>query len=142
LSLTLDRAARILDARNAAMVACDADAFLALWADDCRVEGPAHLLEGKQALRTAMEASWAAMQPVAMVTRSLSVRGDAMFYEFAVVLEVRATGTRMLFTGMTYHEVDSDGLLRLCREYFDPAGTARRSAAESPSLAPLLAKRP
>jgi ketosteroid isomerase-like protein len=124
------------------MVACDADAFLALWAEDCRVEGPAHLLEGKLALRTAMEASWVAMQPVEMVTRSIAVQGDAIYYEFAIVLEIRSTGARMLFTGMTYHEVDSEGRLRLCREYFDPPGTTRRSAAESPAIAPLLAKRP
>lgn len=39
---------------------------------------------------------------------------------------------------MTYSEVDPDGRLQLCREYLDPAGLARRSAAESPELARLL----
>jgi len=34
LKLTLERARSITQRRNAAMMACDADAFLDLWADD------------------------------------------------------------------------------------------------------------
>ncbi|MBW2426609.1 MAG: nuclear transport factor 2 family protein [Deltaproteobacteria bacterium] len=138
MKLTLDQARSITDRRNAAMVDCDIEAFLALWAEDCTVEGPEHFLEGKEQLRKAMEGGWAMMKPIRMVTRSLAVEGDALYYEFAVVWEVRATGARMLFTGMTYHRVDARGLLLHCREYFDPPGKVRRTAAESPELAPLL----
>jgi ketosteroid isomerase-like protein len=138
MKLTFERARAITDARNAAMMACDSEAFLDLWADDCVVEGPEHYLEGKQQLRAAMEGGWAAMKPVKMVTRSLAVEGDAMYYEWAVVWEVRSTGARLLLTGMTYHRVDAQGRLLHCREYFDPLGKARRTAAESPELAPLL----
>jgi len=86
-----------------------------------------------------MEAGWAAMKPVKMVTRSLAVEGDALYYEFAIVWEVRSTGDRILFTGMTYHQVDSRGHLLLCREYFDPLDKPRRTAAESEELARALA---
>ena len=139
MKLTLDRAKEITDLRNAAMMACDREAFLDLWADDCIVEGPAHYLEGKEQLGGAMSAGWAAMKPLLMVTRSIAVEDDAMYYEFAVVWEVRASGDRLLFTGMTYHQVDSRGLLLHCREYFDPADKPRRTVAESAEIAPLLA---
>ena len=138
MELTIGRAKQITDRRNAAMLACDRKVFLELWADDCIVEGPEHRLEGKEQLGDAMEGGWAAMKPLLMKTRSLAVESDAMYYEFAVVWEVRSTGDRMLFTGMTYHQVDSQGRLRLCREYFDPPGKPRRTAAESPEIALLL----
>jgi ketosteroid isomerase-like protein len=136
--LTFDQARTITDRRNEAMMNCDVEAFLDLWADDCIVEGPDHYLEGKQQLRESMEAGWAAMKPLRMVTRSLAVEGDAMYYEFAVVWEVRSTGDKILLTGMTYHRVDARGRLLLCREYFDPLGKPRRTAAESPELADLM----
>ena len=138
--LTPERAATITDQRNAAMVAANAEAFLALWADDCVVEGPEHLLEGKGALRDAMEGAFAVMKPLEMVTRSLAVAGDAMFYEFAIVWENRASGERTLHTGMTYHQVDTQGHLVVCHEYFDPPGKPRPSAAEHPRIASLLVK--
>jgi hypothetical protein len=75
-----------------------------------------------------------AAMPVEMPTRSLAVEGDAMHYEFAVVWESRSTGQRLPFTGMTYHRVDAQGLLLLCREYFESterarAGTGRTEVA-------------
>lgn len=139
MTLTIEQARTITDQRNAAMTSCDIESFLALWAEDCIVEGPEHHLEGKEQLRSAMKAGWDSMKPLRMVTRSLAVEGDAMYYEFAVVWEVRSTGARLLFTGMTYHQVDAEGRLRICREYFDPLDKPRRSAAESAELGPLLA---
>jgi len=138
MKLTIEQAREITDARNRAVVECDIGAFLGLWSDDCVVEGPEHLLEGKAALRTAMEGSWSGMRPIEMVTRSLAVRENAMFYEFALVSEVRATGNHLLLTGMTYHQVDDFGQLAVCREYFDPPGKPRRSAAEGATLAGLF----
>ena len=95
-------------------------------------------LQGREELRAAMDGAWTLMRPIKMVTRSLAVEADAMYYEFAVVWEVRSSGERVLFTGMTYHQVDPRGRLVLCREYFDPPGRTRRTAADSPELAPLL----
>ncbi len=48
--LELDGAKALTDRRNAAMQACDRQAFLASWADDCIVQGLEHYLEGKQQL--------------------------------------------------------------------------------------------
>ena len=142
MNITLDQASRITRLRNDAMVACDVDAFLALWADDCLVEGPQHYLEGKDALAKSIRDGLAAMKPVQMLTRSLAVNGPALFYEFSIVWEVRESGDRFLFTGMSYHEVDDDGKLSVCREYFDPPGHPRRSAAESPETAAVLGTAP
>lgn len=137
--LDLEQARAITDRRNAAMEAGDVEAFLDLWADDCIVEGPDHYLEGKDELRASIERAFTAMQPAKMLTRSLAVAGDALFYEFAIVWEVLSTGDRMLFTGMTHHTVDAEGRLLRCREYFDPPGKTRRTAAETPEIAALLA---
>lgn len=138
MEITLGQARVITNRRNTAMVDCDVDAFLALWSDDCIVEGPHHYLDGKQALAASLRAGLATMMPVQMVTRSLAVNGPALYYEFAIVWEVRENGDRMLFTGMTYHETDANRRLSLCREYFDPPGHPRRSAAESAELRPYL----
>jgi len=138
MTLTFDRAQQITDQRNAAMMASDIESFLRLWSDDCKVEGPEHFLEGKEQLRAAISGALSAMQPLKMVTRSLAVQDDAMYYEFAVLWEVRSSRDRMLQTGMTYHQIDGEGLLLNCREYFDPAGKTRRTTAESPDFASLL----
>ena len=137
--LTLEQASEMVAQRDESFVACDMDAYMALWSEACTVEGPEHRLEGLAELRAAIQASWDAMRPLRMETRSLAVEGDAMYYEFSVVWEVLESGHRMLFTGMTWHRVDDDGRWCECREYFDPVGTPRASAAESPAVAELLA---
>ena len=138
MQLTIERATEITETRNRAVVECDIEAFLCLWAENCIIEGPEHYLEGKESLRAAMEGSWSAMKPIEMVTRSLAVYENAMFYEFALVSEVRATRDRLLLTGMTYHQVDSQCRFTQCREYFDPPGQPRRTVAASPEFARLL----
>jgi hypothetical protein len=140
MTLTFDQAQRITDQRNAAMMASDLESFLRLWSNECTVEGPAHFLDSKEQLRAAISGAFSAMQALKMVTRSLAVQGDAMYYEFAVLWQVRSSGDRLLQTGMTYHQIDGDGLLLHCREYFDPTGTTRASAAERPEIASLLAE--
>jgi len=40
MGLTLRQAMDLLERRNRAFVAVDLEAFLALWAEDCQVEGP------------------------------------------------------------------------------------------------------
>jgi hypothetical protein len=80
----------------------------------------------------------AQMRVLEMVTRSLAVQDDAMYYEFAILWEVRSTGDRILHTGMTYHQVDSQCRFTQCREYFDPPGQPRRTVADSPEFARLL----
>jgi len=115
MQLTIERASESTESRDRAVVACDIEAFLSLWAEDCIVEGHEHYLEGKAALRAAMEGAWSAMQPIEMVTRSLAVHGNAMVYEFALLSEVRTTRDRLLLTGMTYHQVDDSSLLEICR---------------------------
>jgi hypothetical protein len=138
MNLTFERAQQITNQRNAAMMASDIESFLRLWSEDCTVEGPEHFLEGKKQLRAAISGALSAVQPLKMVTRSLAVQDDAMYYEFAVLWEVRSSKDRLLQTGMTYHQIDREGLLLHCREYFDPAGKTRRTAAESPEIASLL----
>lgn len=138
MELTFEQAKAITDRRDQAMMAGDVEAYMDLWADDLIDEGPQHCFEGKPPLRAAIEAALAAMKAVKMVTHSLAVQDDAIYYEFAIVWETRSTGERRLQTGMTYHQVDARGRLRVCREYWDPSDHPRRTAAERPEIAALL----
>ncbi|MFT5444772.1 MAG: hypothetical protein ACI8W3_003830 [Myxococcota bacterium] len=127
MTLTLEGANEITNRRNAAMMRGDVDAFLDLWDEACVVEGPEHYLEGKEELGTSIKAAFAAMKVVLMTTRSMAVQADVLFYEWTIVWEVRASGERMLFTGMTHHRVSDAGKLLHCREYFDPSGSVRKT---------------
>lgn len=120
------------------MMSGDVDAFLDLWDEACVVEGPEHYLEGKEELGTSIKEAFAAMKVILMTTRSLAVQADVLFYEWTMVLEVRASGERMLFTGMTHHRVAETGKLLHCREYFDPSGSLRRTALVDEAVAVAL----
>jgi hypothetical protein len=54
MGLTLGQAMDLLERRNRAFVAADLEAFLALWTEDCQVDGPEHLLVAKEARRERM----------------------------------------------------------------------------------------
>ena len=137
MTLTLDQAREITDRRNEARLACDAEAFLGLWTEDCVVEGPEHYLEGE--LGAAMKGAGAAMKPIYMLTRSLAVEANAMYYEFAIVWETRSTGQRLLSTGMTgslaLKLLGSPVSLAACPTATHPkyGGERRRDPANTPS---------
>lgn len=138
MTITLEQAQAILDLRDRSFVACDIDAYLSIWADNCTVEGPTHLIEGRGNLRKAIEAAWSIQKPLHMSTRSIGVNGDTLFHEFTLVWERRDSGERSLQTGSSVCEADTAGHWSWLREYFDPSDRQRASAAELPAVRKLL----
>jgi uncharacterized protein (TIGR02246 family) len=115
-TIRLEQAYELPDRRNRAFAAADLDAFLSLWSDDCVVEGPEHLLRGKAALRAVLEQVWTnALRPIHMTVHGVAVQGDVIFYEWAFVAEMRASGQRIVQSGMTAHGVDAQGRCHFSR---------------------------
>lgn len=141
MTVTLEQARAILAHRDRSFVACDIEAYLSIWAENCTVEGPTHFIEGRENLRKAIEAAWSLQKPVHMSTRSVGVGSDSMFHEFVLVWENRGTQERTLHSGSTVCGVDGAGRWSWLREYFDPAERRRTSAAGLPRVAELLAAR-
>jgi len=138
-TIQLEQARALLERRNRAFAAADLPAFLALWSDDCVVEGPEHLLKGKAQLGATLEQAWSKlMRPIQMTVHGVAVSGDAIFYEWAFVAELRSNGERIVQSGMTAHGVDAAGRFTWCREYFDPIHVRRASALALPSVAAAL----
>jgi len=137
LPLTLDTAKALLEQRDRAFMARDADAYLALWAEDARVEGPAHVIEGRADLRRSLEQAWKSWEPIHMSTPSLGVSGWLLHHEFVAVWERRGQTLRRLVTGVGVGEVDRQGRFVWLREYFDPIGTLRASVLARPEIAAL-----
>lgn len=143
MTIQLEQACELLERRNRAFAAADLAAFLALWSDDCVVEGPEHLLKGKAALGATLEQVWSkVIRPIQMTVHGVAVSGDAIFYEWAFVAELRSNGERIVQSGMTAHGVDAHGRFSWCREYFDPIHVRRPSALGLASVAAALENHP
>ena len=143
MTIRLEQARELLERRNRAFAAANLDAFLALWSDDCVVEGPEHLLKGKAELGATLEQVWSkVIRPIHMTVHGVAVQGDAIFYEWAFVAEMRANGQRLVQSGMSAHGVNAQGRFTWCREYFDPIHVRRPSALGLPSVAAALESHP
>lgn len=143
MTILLEQARELLERRNRAFAAADLPAFLALWSDDCVVEGPEHLLKGKAQLGATLEQVWSkVIRPIHMTVHGVAVQGDAIFYEWAFVAELRSNRERIMQSGMTAHGVDSAGRFSWCREYFDPIHVRRPSALGLASVAAALESPP
>lgn len=142
MALTLEQAEAILDLRDRSFVACDIDAYLSIWAENCTVEGPTHFIEGRENLGKVIEAAWSAQKPVHMSTRSIGINSDTMFHEFVLLWEHRGSGELYLQTGSTVCGVDAAGHWSWLREYFDPVDRRRASAAVLPGVRDLVSSDP
>jgi len=128
--LTLQAARKMLERRDHAFVARDLDAYLALWSEDARVEGPNHAIAGHAELRSSIERAWRAWDPVYMGFTSLGVSGWLMHHEFVAVWERKGQTLRRLVSGVGVAEVDRSGRWIWMREYFDPTHTLRPSVLD------------
>lgn len=135
--LSLEQARELLARRDRAFVERDVDAYLALWREDARIEGPGHALEGLADLRRSLEHAWRTWDPLYMGSPSIGVSGWLLHHEFVAVWERRGQSLRRLVTGVGVAEVDRAGRFVWLREYFDPAGTLRASALARPEIAAL-----
>jgi len=135
--LDIETARSLLERRDRAFMDRDIDAYLALWSDGARIEGPDHTIEGLDVLRGSLEQAWKTWDPVYMGVPSLGVSGWTLHHEFIAVWERRGQTLRRLITGVGVAEINRQGRFVWLREYFDPSGTLRASALSRPEIAAL-----
>jgi ketosteroid isomerase-like protein len=117
--VTYDEAVTLFDKRRAAWLAEDLDAYLACFADDIEFRGPGGTgVDGIGAYRTLVERALKAVKPVAFEFHEMAVRDNRVLAEWTITLEVRATGKRLPYRGMSVCAIE-DGRIRWWREYYE-----------------------
>lgn len=135
--LDLETARDLLERRDHAFMARDLDAYLELWRDDGRIEGPEHMMVGREELRRSLERAWQTWQPLHMTAVSVGVSGWILHHEFVSVWERRGEQLRRLVTGVGVAEIDPNGRFVWLREYLDPTNALRPSALARPEISAL-----
>lgn len=135
--LDLELARSLLERRDRAFMARDIDAYVALWREDARVEGPEHSIGGVVDLRRSLERAWKGWEPLYMGVVSIGVAGWIVHHEFVSVWERRGQTIRRLVSGVGVAEADGQGRFVWLREYFDPSGTLRESVLTRPEIVAL-----
>jgi uncharacterized protein (TIGR02246 family) len=120
-ALSREQAVELFERRRTAWLAEDAEAYLALWAEDMTLEIPGRdaPIQGKTQYARLIEASMRRMQPVAWSFHSLAVDGDQVLAEWTIESEVRDEGRRVEWRGMSICRI-REGLICEWREYWDP----------------------
>ena len=136
--LSLEIAKSLLERRDQAFIDRDVDGYIELWSEHARIEGPDHVIVGRDDLRRSLEQAWRIWQPLHMSATSVAVDGWMLHHEFVSVWERRGQTTRRLITGVGVAEIDKQGRFLWLREYFDPAGSERESVIERPEIAALV----
>jgi limonene-1,2-epoxide hydrolase len=125
--LTLQEAVELFERRRAAWLAADAEAYLALWAEDMSFQSPVHdaPLVGKAAYAELIHRSLRMIRPVAFTFHQIAVADDRVLAEWDAELEWKEDGRRSVWRGMSVCEI-RDGLITSWREYWNPADFQRR----------------
>ena len=114
-------AVRLFESRRDAWLREDAEAYLALFADDVVLQVPGREpVVGISAYEELVRASLGHVRPVRFDFHQLAVHGDVVLAEWSIDLEVRADGRLISYRGLSVCEV-VDGRIRTWREYYDPA---------------------
>lgn len=125
--LSLEEAVGLFERRRAAWLAADAEAYLALWAEDMSFQSPVHdkPLVGKAAYADLIHRSLSMIRPVSFTFHAVAVAGNRVLAEWDAELEWREDGRRSSWRGMSVCEL-RDGLITSWREYWNPADFQRR----------------
>jgi ketosteroid isomerase-like protein len=125
--LTSKEAVDLFERRRAAWLAADAEAYLALWAEDMSFQSPVHdePLAGKAAYAELIHRSLSMIRPVAFTFHHIAVAGDRVLAEWDAELEWKEDGRRSSWRGMSVCTI-RDGLITHWREYWNPAGFQKR----------------
>jgi limonene-1,2-epoxide hydrolase len=116
-----DEAVALFERRRDAWLREDADAYLALFADDVILQTPGREpVAGLEAYGRLVRASLAHVRPVSFDFHQLAVDGDVVLAEWTIALELRADRRPISYRGMSVCEI-ADGRIRTWREYYDPA---------------------
>jgi limonene-1,2-epoxide hydrolase len=115
-------AVELFERRRRAWLAEDADAYLALWAENMTFRSPVHEepVRGKQSYAELIRRSLTMVRPVAFTVDHLAVQDELVLAEWHAEIEWRADGRRSTWRGMSVCEI-RDGLITTWREYWNPA---------------------
>jgi ketosteroid isomerase-like protein len=125
--LNQKEAVELFERRRAAWLAADADAYLALWAEDMTFQSPVHdePLVGKAVYADLINRSLSMIRPVAFNFHEIAVVGDKVLAEWDAELEWKEDGRRSSWRGMSVCTI-RDGLITSWREYWNPADFQKR----------------
>lgn len=126
-ALSLQDAVELFERRRAAWLAADAEAYLALWAEDMTFQSPVHdePLRGKPAYAELINRSLSMIRPVGFEFHNIAVAKDRVLAEWDAELEWRQDGRRSSWRGMSVCTI-RDGLITSWREYWNPADFQQR----------------
>ncbi len=112
----------LFERRRQAWLSGDADAYLALWADEMQIHlpGRADPICGKADYAKVIEQSNKNLIPLSWEFHRLAIDGDHVLSEWTISGEVRKTGKTLTWRGMGICLIE-DGLIHVWREYWDPA---------------------
>lgn len=116
----------LFDRRRRAWLAGDADAYLALWADEMEIHlpGRAEPIRGKAAYAKVIEQSNTNLLPVSWEFHRLAIDGDHVLSEWTISGKIRQTDKVLSWRGMGICSIKG-GLIHVWREYWDPAQLKR-----------------
>jgi len=119
---TLEQAIQLFEERRRAWLADDLDAYLALWAEDMTFQSPVHAepLRGREAFAALVRSSSARLRPLRFDFHHLAVNGEMVLAEWSIEAEMRESGARLAWRGMSVARVRA-GLIVDWREYWNPA---------------------
>ena len=123
--LSLDDARTLFERRRAAYLACDVEAYLALWSDDMVIELPGRSpIVGKADYRKLVDQSFSYLRPCSFEFHRLAVIADHVLAEWTIRAERRADGHPVRWDGMSSARIEGSRI-RHWREYWDPADLQR-----------------
>ena len=108
----------VFERRVAAWLAEDADAYLACWHDDMRIEMPSGVIEGAAKYRKLVDGSFAWAAPVSFTVHHLAVEDGTgiVFADWTIRARRRADGTLVEWRGLSVCEL-RDGRIVWWREH-------------------------
>ena len=119
--LTKAEAVSLFEARRKAWLEENAQAYMALWAEDMEIElHGREALHGKAAYAEMIQESYAALQPVAWEFHRIVADGDHVLSEWTISGKLRHNGQTVSWRGMSICRI-AEGLIQEWREYWDPA---------------------
>ena len=120
-TISRDEAEALFEKRRKAWLASDAEAYMALWADDLLIELPGREpIRGKTAYAHLIDRSMESMRPVSWEFHHLAVDGDRVLAEWTIEGEYTARSKVVRWSGMSVCRIES-GLIHEWREYWDPS---------------------
>jgi len=121
MALTRADAIECFEARRAAWLTADVDAYLDCWVDDLVLEMPGRVLRGRDEYRRILERSFAWAAPRDFVFHHLAVDGEVVLADWTISVARRSDGLVVEWRGMSAAELRG-GRIVWWREYYDDPG--------------------